>query len=300
MNPTILITARIAAACLCAFIALEAAPIQIVGTLTDKAGKALAGEVTVFEEGSELTVTPYSVDDTGTFKVSADTQGDVVVMATADHRPPDERHIAAGTTGTVNVNFALPSGQHLTGKVVDAAGTGIPDAVVQVRYHEPGKAIRRAAFDAFAMTDGDGMFLLGHVGVNVSFVVDVLAPGYLPKSSKRFKRGPDETVLDNIALTERGGTVHVEVTDASNSPVAEAQVYLLADPAGYAPAERGSLLHGRVYHQDATTSGFGNVRFATVPVGRIRVGLYDTGGKLHTSEASVSEGQRLRLAIRLP
>ena len=300
MHPTIMITARIAAACLCAFVAAEAAPIQIVGTLTDKAGNALAGEVTVFEEGSELTVTPYPVDDTGTFKVSADTQGDVVVMATADHRPPDERHIAAGTSGTVIVTFALPNGQQLTGRVVDAAGTGIPDAVVQVRYHEPGKAARRAAFDAYATTDGDGMFLLQHVGVDVSFVVDVLAPEYLPQSSKRFKRGADETKLDNIRLTERGGTVNVAVTDASNSPVAEARVYLLADPASYEPAERGSLLHGRVYHQDALTSGFGNVRFATVPVGRIRVGLYDTGGKLHTSEATVAEGQRLRLAVRLP
>ena len=98
----------------------------------------------------------------------------------------------------------------------------------------------------------------------------------------------------------RGGTVHVEVTDASKAPVAEPQVYLPADPAGYAPAERGSLLHGRVYHQDAVTSGFGNARFARVPVGRIRVGQYDTGGKLHMSEATVAEGQRVRLAIRLP
>ena len=92
----------------------------------------------------------------------------------------------------------------------------------------------------------------------------------------------------------------MDVTDASNSPVAEAQAYFLADPAGHTAAERGSLLHGRVYHQDATTSGFGNVRFARVPVGRIRVGLYDTGGKLRTSEASVAEGQRLRFAIWLP
>ena len=80
----------------------------------------------------------------------------------------------------------------------------------------------------------------------------------------------------------------------------EARVYLLADPAGYAPAGRGTLLHGRAYHQDATASGFGSVRFDSVLVGRIRVGLYDTGGKLHTSEATVAKGRRLRLAIRLP
>ncbi len=106
--------------------------------------------------------------------------------------------------------------------------------------------------------------------------------------------------FDNIWLTERGGTVHLEVMDAANSPVFEARAYLLADPAGYAPAGRGLVLHGRVYHQDAITSGFGNARFARVPVGRIRVGLYDTGGKLHTSEATVAEGRHMRLAIRLP
>ena len=88
--------------------------------------------------------------------------------------------------------------------------------------------------------------------------------------------------------------------EASNSPVAENQDYMRADLTGDELAERGSLLHGRVYHQDAITSGFGNARFARVPVGRIRVGLYDTGGKVHTSEATVAEGQRLRLAIRLP
>ena len=101
-------------------------------------------------------------------------------------------------------------------------------------------------------------------------------------------------------LKPPSGTVPVEVTDASSSPVAESRAYSAADPDGYTAAERGSLLHGRVYGQDATTSGFGNVRFARVAVGRIRVGLYDTGGKPHAIEASVADGQRLRLAIRLP
>lgn len=106
--------------------------------------------------------------------------------------------------------------------------------------------------------------------------------------------------FDNIWLTERGGTVHLEVMDAANSPVFEARVCLLADPAGYAPAGRGSLLHGRVYHQDATASGVGSVRLARVPGGKMRVGLDDIRGKLHTSEATVAEGRHLRLAIRLP
>lgn len=300
MDHNIMITARLVAVHVCAFAAVAAAPIQIVGTLTDAGGNALTGEITVFEEGAELTVSTYPVDDTGTFKLSADARGDVVVMATSDHRPPDERHIPAGSTGPVMIRFALPNGQDLTGRVVDAGGVGIPDAVVQVRYHEPGKAIRRAAFDAFATTDGDGMFLLRNVGVDVSFVVDVLAPGYLPKSSKRFKRSADDTKLDNVVLEDRGGTVHVEVTDGARSPVGGAQVHLIADPAGYAPAERGSLVHGRVYHQSETTSGFGNVRFTRVPSGRIRIGLYDDSGKLHTSDASVAEGQSLRLTMSLP
>ena len=101
-------------------------------------------------------------------------------------------------------------------------------------------------------------------------------------------------------LKAPGRAVHVDVTDASGPPVAEAPVYMVADSASYAPATRERPLHGRAYHHDATTSGFGNVRVAANPVGRIRVCIYATGGKLHTSEASVAEGQRLRLAIRLP
>ena len=112
-------------------------------------------------------------------------------------------------------------------------------------------------------------------------------------------------MLDGVAHPSRHPrarveTAHAEVTDASNSPVAEARLHLVADSAGCAPVEPESLSDARYYRQAPITSGFGIVRFARVPVGRIRVGLYDTGGKLHMSEAAVAEGQRLRLAIRLP
>lgn len=50
----------------------------------------------------------------------------------------------------------------------------------------------------------------------------------------------------------RGGTVRTEATDAANSPLGEARVYLVADTAGCAPAAHEWLLHGGVSHQDAT------------------------------------------------
>lgn len=108
-----------------------------------------------------------------------------------------------------------------------------------------------------AMTGGDGMFLLRHAGVAVSFVVDVLVPAYLLKSSKRLKLGADDTKLDHIVLKDRAGAVHGEVADRSRSPICGVQVHLLADPADSASAERGSLGHGQVYHQGETASSFG-------------------------------------------
>lgn len=197
------------------------------------------------------------------------------------------------------VNLELPMGQYMTGKVVDGEGTGIPEAIVQVRYHEPGKAVRRAAFDPFERTDAEGLFLLRAVGVDVNFVVDVLAPGYLPKSSKRFKRSADDIQLDDIVLDERGGAVHVEVLDSAGSPVGETGVYLSANPAGYESDERGSLLHGRVYNQQAQTSSFGNVRFARVPPGKIRMRAFTPSGSMVVEEATVADNEQLRLSLRL-
>ena len=183
----------------------------------------------------------------------------------------------------------------MTGKVVDA-NAGVADAIVQVRYHEPGKPVRRTAFDNFERTDGDGRFLLQSVGVDVDLVVDVLAPGYLPKSSKRFKRSAGDTQLDDITLDAQGGTVHVEVVDPTGSPVNGVMVYLFADPAGYEPDERGSLLHGRVYNQRGPTSSFGNVVFTRVPPGRIRVSVLTPNGEVK-QEASITENERLRLSV---
>ena len=213
-------------------------------------------------------------------------------MAESDQRPPDEHYIAAGTTGPVVINFALPQGQYLKGKVVDEEGNGIADALVQVRYYEPDKPIRRTAFNNFERTDADGLFLLQAVGIDVEFVVDVLADEYLPKSSKRFKRAAEDTLLDDIVLDRRGGTAHVQVLDSSGALIGGVRVHLSADPAGYTADERGSLLHGRVYNQRADTSGFGNVLFTRVPPGRIRFSVYTQDGEIK-KETSIAENEQV-------
>ncbi len=57
----------------------------------------------------------------------------------------------------------------------------------KARYHESRKPVRPAAFDHLDGTGGGGLFLLRDTGVDVAFVVDVLALGFRPKSSTRFE-----------------------------------------------------------------------------------------------------------------
>ena len=146
--------------------------------------------------------------------------------------------IPADSTGVVPVHFVLPLG-HVKVRVVDALGRGVPGADLRVRYDEPNKPIRRVSFDREEVTDGDGRLLLKNVGIQVPFVVDVLAPNYPPASSKRTKLAAGDTQMDDIVMGEPGATVVVELLDKSDSPVVGVAVILLADPAGLVP-ERGA------------------------------------------------------------
>lgn len=119
-------------------------------------------------------VSTHSVDDGGNFRIAATPQRGLVSMATYDRRPPKEREIPVGTTGDEGVDFVLPAGQEVTGKVVDTQGTGMPNAMVQAHYHELGKPRRRAVSDTYTLTDSEGLFLLHNTGVDTKSRVAVL------------------------------------------------------------------------------------------------------------------------------
>ena len=221
----------------------------------------------------------------------------MVIHATARGHASAENVISAGISGTVTLNIVLPVAQDIEGRVVDSSGNGVPDAAVRVRYHEPDKPVRRVGFDRGERTDGDGRFRIQDVGIQVPFVVDVLAADYPPASSKRTTLAAGDTKLDDIVLGERGAVVVVHVLETVDTAAPDVRVILLADPAGVGVDARGSWLHHRAFRQVGFTSRMGNVRFTGVPPGRIIARIKTADGTIE-QRAVVSSGQELPITLR--
>lgn len=275
-----------------------ASPVEIVGTLRNANGTALSGQISVFQEIPHLAVTHFQSDRTGSFRIASNSRGGLVLHATAKDHASAERVIPSGTAGTVTLNFVLPLAQHIEGRVVDSSGNGVPGAAVRVRYHEPDKPVRRVGFHRDERTDGDGRFLIRDVGIQVPFVVDVLASDFPPASSKRMKLDAGEKKLDDIVLGERGAVVVVHVLDKADRAASDVRVLLLADPAAAGADARGSWLHHRALRQRGYTSSMGNVRFSGVPPGRIIARIKTADGTTE-QRAVVSSGQKLDLTLRM-
>ncbi len=273
--------------------------VEISGSLRSTDGEPLGGTVDIFEEGADLVVTAYSVERGEEFRISAQTQHGILVHFAAEGRPPDERFLPPGTSGRLRLDVELPEAQQLSGRVLDRDGRGIGDAAVHVRYHEPGRPLRRAAFHVVHRTDSDGYFRLRDVGVGIPFFVDIHGAGHLPKSFGPMAREKGHTDVGNLVLEERGGTVVVQVHDRNGLPVSGARVVLLADPAGYRQHERGSLLHGRAFHQRTETSRAGIARFGGVPAGRIRIHSVTPDGEARDQRVVV-ENQTLEIQLVVP
>ena len=280
-------------------VAALASPVEIVGTLRNVDGVPLSGRITVIQETPQLIATHYEVDKTGRFKIVSDSEGELVLHASALQHPTGERVIPAGTIGVVTVDFVLPLGQDVQVRVVDAQGQGVPGAALRVRYHEPGKPLRRVGFDREELTDGDGRLMLRGVGIQVPFVVDVLAPNYPPAYSKLTTLGEGKTEMEDIVLGKPGATVVVELVDKAGDPVPAASVGLLADPAGFPTEARGSWLHSRAFRQRAVTSALGSARFTGVPPGRIIVRVKTPTDSIEQRGVAVSN-RELRLTLRAP
>lgn len=277
-----------------------AAPVEFVGTLQNVDGVLLGGKITVIQEGLHLTFTTHEVEEGGLFQFAIDTEGELVLHASSPHHASAERVIPAEITGVVNVDFVLPLGQDVQVRVVDSLGQGVPGAILRVRYHEPDKPIRRVSFDhEEGLTDGDGRLLLQDVGIHVPFVVDILAPYHPPVSSDIIMLEDGETQMEDIVLEEPGASVVVELVDQDDSPVPNALVTLLADPAGMTDEALGSWLHHRAFRQRAMTSALGNARFTGVPPGRIILRV-KTPNDYTEERAHAIANQELRLRITFP
>ena len=298
MTRQLIIRWMLAGACSLHSLVATAQEIEISSTIRDTSGAALEGLIDVIEEGPEFSSSTHLVGRAGEFQVQANVSYGVVVRARAENHPPDERYIPPATKDAQRIEFVLPFAQQLTGRIIDTRGFGIAGATVHVRYHEPDRPPRRSAFHDFYLTDPDGYYVLEDVAIGEPFLVDVFAQGYRPTSSPPMTAPEGITVVEDIELAQKGGDLVVRVIDSSGSSVGGADVTMLANPAGYRPHERGSILHGRAFHQRATTSAFGNVRFLGVPPGEVIVHARSVQGEA-VLRTEVSEVERLRLTLRL-
>ena len=277
-----------------------ASNVEISGTLQNVNGFALPGKVTVITQVPDLTFSTHIVEDNGQFQFTSNSSGELVIHASSPGHPSDELVIGAGATGSMNVSFVLPLGQDVQVRVVDDFGHPVPDAQPRVRYHEPHKSMRRVSFDNEDVTDGDGRMILRAVGIDVPFVVDVLASKYAPISSPLTKLTDGETQMEDINIGELAATVVVQVRDYKGiNPVADATVTLLSDPASLEEKDRESWLHHHAYRQKAVTSKLGNVQFTGVPSGKIAAIARTASGT--TREAGVAKpGEETRITLEMP
>jgi len=147
-------------------------------------------------------------------------------------------------------------------------------------------------------TDGDGQFFLHDVAVDLPFVVDVYAKGYVATSSSLFKiaKGFDKPLQD-IVLKYVGAIVVVTVLDKDGVPMPSVEVTMRADPSRLDDDVRGSWLHHKSYYQRSVTSPRGNVRFPGTPAGRVLISAKTPSGILEQRSVA-TEGQHLRIVLR--
>lgn len=249
--------------------AIEARTVEIAGTLQAVGSQPLSGIITLFHAPPNSISESHEVE--GSFRISTNAEGELLVHARAKSHVSEERIVAAASTGRIMMNFRLSPGQDVSGRVVDLRGNGVAGATVRAHYDTSGKPTPRVTFEPDSRTDANGEFLVRNVGIQVPFYIDVLAPGHAPTQSKRFTRAAGATKLEDIVLTKTEAVVVVTVRDKIGAAVRGATVTLFADPANYPQKARGSWLLPRGFRQSARTSPMGNVRFSGVHPGRVLV-----------------------------
>ena len=127
----------------------------------------------------------YKVDKTGSFRITTDSQGELVIHAAAARHASAERVLPSGTSGTISINFALPLAQDI--QVVWSIHWAMGCRMLPFRSATTNRTnlYRRLLFGPDERTDGDGRFLIRDVGIQVPFGVTCSHPTTLPHPRSR-------------------------------------------------------------------------------------------------------------------
>lgn len=112
-------------------------------------------------------------------------------------------------------------------------------------------------------------------------------------SFERIERGPSNG-LARLVISDLDDRIWHSGTCCVDAPASQ----VLAHPAGYEAGKHESLLDGRACIQQQQSLVFGNVRFAGVPPGRIRIHAWTPSGESKREER-VGEGESLRVTMTI-
>lgn len=200
---------------------------RVHGRVFDPTGAAVAGaELYIGFSPAAYNRLEAGTNDDGTFEFAAVEVGKQLLTTTRTGFAPDSRVLEVPATGELAVDVHLQAPHFVAGRVVDAAGTGLPGVMVSVRTKRPatnGLGERSEYLDVRATTDGDGAFRIDGLPAGV---VDLEA--YSRRTVRHTEadvavdRG-DVRLVVKVAAQLAGRVVD----DATGEPVREFRVHLV-------------------------------------------------------------------------
>lgn len=198
------------------------------------------------------------------------------------------RHAAASDEVERNVDFALPYGEAISGRVVTTEGEGIPVAFVGgLMLREPdwqrvyaGEGDRIPS--AWGTADRNGYYRIEGIAEAERVAVPARADGFIPGMSERVNGGASEVEI----VLERGvSTLHGHIYDAEDKPLPGAQVLVLHH------GSSGDLPPNTFFSAHADDAGY--YRLEALPSGDMMVAVTESSqslvGLLRTGEEPLHE-----------
>jgi len=198
---------------------LEVGGLTVSGKVTDKATGSALADILVTYWNDDFEIWTYDYTDTdGTYKLTGLLPGWVQIRA-----EPESYYACIGTefelTGDINnLDFALPAGAILSGKVIDA-DTAQPLAGIEVTYGNYRYAVWQNDF-----TDGDGTFTLTNLPLGIAEVkaspdVDSGYAWNLPWPADEIYLNEGEDKPNRIIALHKGALVSGYIKDPNGNPL---------------------------------------------------------------------------------
>lgn len=136
---------------------------------------------------------PVRTDGDGRFRIVAVEAGKFLVRAVATGHVPATEPVEVPEAGEAEVTITLPTAVDLEGRVVDEAGSPVPEAQVAVRPQE--KADNSALRPQSARTDGEGRFRVVDLPRDVAVAVTASSEDHLPTEMNDVKPGGAPVII---------------------------------------------------------------------------------------------------------